>query len=96
MFRLRLETLLALDVDHLRLKPYIPDHWASYKIHDHYRETTYHITVKRVTGEALQIIRDILDGMVINVSDVVDSSRSQGVIPLVDDRWEYFVEVDLI
>ncbi len=50
MYRLTVETLLGLqlEVDHLRIAPCIPAHWESYKIHYRYRETVYHITVRRV------------------------------------------------
>ena len=50
MYRLTVETLLGLklEVDHLRMAPCIPGHWESYKIHYRFRETFYHITVKRV------------------------------------------------
>jgi len=87
MYRLTVETLLGLqlEVDQLRLAPCIPADWASYQIHYRYRETCYHITVKRVGAESQQVLRVTLDGTVIN-----------GVaIPLVDDRREHHVEVDL-
>ena len=49
MYRLTVETLLGLqlEVDHLRMEPCMPGHWDSYKIHYRFRETYYHITVKR-------------------------------------------------
>ena len=47
MYRLILESLLGitLEVDRLRFQPCIPSDWKSYKVHYHYRETFYHITV---------------------------------------------------
>jgi cellobiose phosphorylase len=50
MYRLAVETLLGLrlEVDKLRLAPLIPQGWESFKIHYRYRETFYHITVRRV------------------------------------------------
>jgi cyclic beta-1,2-glucan synthetase len=50
MYRLTVETLLGLqlEVDHLRIAPCVPADWDSYKIHYRYRETVYHITVRRV------------------------------------------------
>ncbi|MDD1650697.1 MAG: hypothetical protein LUO80_09940, partial [Methylococcaceae bacterium] len=87
MYRLTVETLLGLhlEVDHLRMAPCIPAHWASYEIRYRYRETVYHITVKRRGKEAEQVISVTLDGVVINGAG----------IPLVDDRREHHVEVDL-
>ncbi|MCJ7603069.1 MAG: cyclic beta 1-2 glucan synthetase, partial [Desulfobulbaceae bacterium] len=59
MYRLTVETLLGLhlEVDHLRIAPCIPAHWQSYKIHYRYRETFYHITVKRVGEKSNHVIR---------------------------------------
>ncbi len=95
MYRLTLETLLGLqlEVDQLRIAPCVPAHWASYKIHYRYRETVYHITIKRVAEGAVQAIRVTLDGAVINEGGVAGAGRPQGVIPLVDDRREHQVEV---
>nr|WP_211253961.1 glucoamylase family protein [Pelobacter seleniigenes] len=90
MYRLSVETLLGLhlEVDHLRLEPCLPGHWAAYKVHYRYRETFYHITIKQVSGESQQQIRVTLDGAVINAGNA-------GLIPLVDDRQEHNVEVEL-
>ncbi|WP_416224001.1 GH36-type glycosyl hydrolase domain-containing protein [Thiohalophilus sp.] len=87
MYRLSVETLLGLqlEVDHLRIVPCIPADWESYKIHYRYRETVYHITVKRVGEPSGQISRVIVDG-----TEYPDTR-----IPLVDDRQEHFVEADL-
>ncbi|MDP1644223.1 MAG: glucoamylase family protein, partial [Thiobacillus sp.] len=87
MYRLTVETLLGLqlEVDHLRIAPCIPAHWDSYKIHYRYRETVYHITVRRVAGQSGQVIRVTVDGV------TCPDTR----IPLIDDRREHYVEVDL-
>jgi cellobiose phosphorylase len=97
MYRLTVETLLGLQllVDQLRIAPCIPAHWDSYKIHYRYRETFYHITVKRVNEQPEQVIRVTLDGAVVNGAGVDGTGRPQGMIPLVDDRREHHVEVDL-
>ncbi|HWR78273.1 MAG TPA: glucoamylase family protein [Thiobacillus sp.] len=91
MYRLTVETLLGLqlEVDHLRIAPCIPADWDSYKIHYRYRETVYHITVRRTGEQSGYVIRVTVDGAV--VPDGVGS----GVIPLVDDRREHHVEVSL-
>lgn len=86
MYRLIVETLLGLqlEVDQLRITPCIPDHWPSFIIHYRYRETVYHITVKRV-GETSGLVSSImLDGNIID-----------DVIPLVDDWQDHYVEVSL-
>jgi cellobiose phosphorylase len=87
MYRLTVETLLGLnlEVDHLRIAPCVPADWDAYKVHYRYRETLYHITIRRV-GEP--------SGQVTGVT--VDGAELRGTrIPLVDDRREHFVEVDL-
>jgi cyclic beta-1,2-glucan synthetase len=98
MYRLTVETLLGvqLEVDHLRIAPCIPAHWDSYKIHYRYRETVYHITV-RCVGEKSEHVKSVtIDGAVVDVTDTGGTGRPQGrLIPLVDDRREHYVEVDL-
>ena len=97
MYRLTVETLLGLqlEVDHLRIAPCIPAHWESYKIHYRYRETFYHITVKRVGEQVGQMIRVTVDGVAVNGAGMDGTGRPQGIILLVDDRQEHRVEVDL-
>ena len=97
MYRLSVETLLGLhlEVDQLRMTPCIPVHWESYKIHYRYRETSYHITVKRVGAESGPVIRVTLDGSTVRGPGHDEGGRAQGIIPLVDDRREHFVEVEL-
>ena len=97
MYRLAVETLLGLhlEVDHLRIAPCIPTHWQSYKIHYRYRETYYHITVKRVGESAEHVIRVTVDGAVLSGASIDAAGLPQGMIPLVDDHLEHYVEVDL-
>ena len=87
MYRLTVETLLGLqlEVDHLRIKPCVPADWESYKIHYRYRETVYHITISRAGEATGQVSRVTVDG-----TEYADTR-----IPLVDDRQEHFVEVEL-
>ncbi|MGB3222942.1 MAG: glucoamylase family protein [Desulforhopalus sp.] len=92
MYRLVVETLLGLhlEVDRLRIEPRIPAHWASYTIHYRYRETFYHIIIKRVadmSGESMEIT---VDGV-----GVDGTIHPQGTIPLVDDHGQHHVEVIL-
>ena len=95
MYRLTVETLLGLhlEVDKLRIAPCIPVNWDSYKIHYRYRETFYHITINRIGEKSEHVIRMAVDGIVISDSDVHEVDR--GMIPLVDDRLEHYVEVGL-
>ncbi|KVW97102.1 NdvB [Thiobacillus denitrificans] len=87
MYQLSVETLLGLqlEVDHLRIAPCVPADWDSYKIHYRYRETVYHITVRRIGEQPGQVTRVTVDG----------AERPDTRIPLVDDRREHHVEVDL-
>ena len=84
---LTVETLLGLqlEVAQLRIAPCVPAAWDSYRIHYRYRATCYHITVKRVGNAASEVLRVRVDG----------AGRPDARIPLVDDRKEHFVEVDL-
>jgi cyclic beta-1,2-glucan synthetase len=88
LYRLSLETLLGLQlkVDKLHMAPCMPDHWQSYTIHYRYRETLYHITVKRIGEKAAQVIRVLIDGV---------ESKEPGIIPLADDRRPHNVDVEL-
>jgi cyclic beta-1,2-glucan synthetase len=88
MYRLTVETLLGLqlEVDHLRIAPCIPAHWTSYKIHYRYRETFYHITVKRVDEQSEHAMSVTVDGV----------ERPDKIIPLIDDRQEHAVEVRIM
>jgi len=97
MYRLTVETLLGLhlEVDRLRIAPCIPAHWDSYKIHYRFRETLYHITVKRLGDETRQEFRVTLDGVVVEPTGPDKSGRPGGMIPLTDDRGEHHVEVAL-
>ena len=92
MYRLAVETLIGLhlEVDKLRLEPRIPAGWESYKIHYRYRATFYHITVKRVDKVPEQMVRATLDG-----DELGEEGRRQATIPLVDDRRDHYVQVEL-
>ena len=97
MYRLTVETLLGLqlEVDHLRMEPCMPGHWDSYKIHYRFRETYYHITVKRAEEKPEHVIRVTVDGADIDEVGIGTTGRPQGRIPLADDRREHHVEVEL-
>jgi cellobiose phosphorylase len=98
MYRLTVETLLGLhlEVDRLRMTPCVPAHWDSYKIHYRYRETFYHITVRRIDEKQERLITVTVDGAVVEDSGLDGAGRPQGLIPLVDDRREHHVEVTCV
>jgi cellobiose phosphorylase len=81
MYQCLLESLLGLklDVDKLTFSPCWPEHWDSFQIHYRYRETVYHITVKK---HDLAGARVTVDG----------TEQAEPVIHLADDRREHWVE----
>jgi cellobiose phosphorylase len=83
MYRLLLESLLgvSLEGDRLRVAPCLPADWTGFTVHYRFRETVYHIAVRRarVAGEAP--LR--LDGLAVPGPD----------LPLVDDRQEHWAEL---
>jgi cyclic beta-1,2-glucan synthetase len=96
MYRLTVETLLGLQLqaDRLCIAPCIPDHWPSYKIHYRYRDTFYHINIKRIGEQTGRVISVTVDGAVVG-DGVNGAGQPQGIIPLLDDRQDHHVEVDL-
>ncbi|MEZ0271606.1 MAG: glucoamylase family protein [Methylophilaceae bacterium] len=97
MYRLTVETLLGLnlEVDRLRIAPCIPADWSSYKIQYRYRETLYRITVKHNSNQPKDTLRVTVDGVVIEGGGTNDAGRPHATIPLVDDRREHRVEIDI-
>ncbi|HWB76845.1 MAG TPA: protein ndvB, partial [Nannocystaceae bacterium] len=85
MYRLVLESLLGvqLSVDRLRIAPMPHPGWDGYEIHYRFRETTYHIRVNLHGGA--NVTRVICDGV----------EQSDKTIPLVDDRRDHRVSVDV-
>lgn len=90
MYRLVLESLLGLRLagETLHLAPCLPADWPAFKIHYRYRETVYHIAVAQSrTGE---------DGGEGVTSVMIDGvQRTDKTIPLVDDRRDHAVEVNV-
>ncbi len=87
MYRLTVETLLGLrlEVDHLRIAPCIPADWNAYTIHYRYRDTVYHIAIRRAGEPSAQATRVSVDGV----------EQHDARIPLIDDRREHSAEVVL-
>ena len=85
MYRLLTESLLGLrlEVDRLRLEPVLPGSWESLKIHYRYRETFHHISIRNNGGKT--VTRVVFDG-----AECPDKT-----IPLIDDRQEHNVDVDI-
>jgi cellobiose phosphorylase len=87
MYRLLVETLLGVnrEGDQLRLTPRMPKAWTTYKIHYRYRQTVYHITLSRLDSGSADTERLSLDGQAL----------PDTVLPLVDDRREHAVELNV-
>ncbi len=87
MYRLAVETLLGFEKrgDQVRIAPRLPaEGWSVYRIHYRYRETFYHIEVrKEQTAEPGPRVRVRVDGV----------AQSGDYIPLIDDRHDHFAEV---
>jgi len=86
MYRLITESLvgLQLDVDKLRFKPCLPAAWPSFKVHYRYRETFYHVTFHN-RGDGTTVTRVVVDGM----------EHAEKHVPLIDDRNDHHVDVDV-
>ena len=86
MYRLIVESLLGLrlEVDTLRVAPCLPADWKGFTVHYRYRDTLYHITVVQVSAGKGET-RVTVDGV----------ERHDNAIPLVDDRQEHMVEVNI-
>ena len=88
MYRLLSETLLGLNVegDRLHLAPRLPKRWTNCKIQCRYRRTFYHITILRLPETSTGSDRIFLDG----------EELAEKIIPLVDDRRDHTLKLDLI
>jgi cellobiose phosphorylase len=86
MYRLITESLLGLrlEVDRLHVNPVFPAGWDSFDIHYRYRETFFHIHVRK-GGDSTRAARIVCDG----------NEQPEGVIPLSDDRRDHHVEVEV-
>jgi len=89
MYRLIVESLLGLrlEVDKLHFAPCLPADWKAFKMHYRYRETVYHIVVSQTRADDANIgeTRVTVDGI----------GRHDQAIPLLDDRQEHSVEVEI-
>ncbi|MDX2024039.1 MAG: glucoamylase family protein [Deltaproteobacteria bacterium] len=86
MYQLIIESLLGLhlEVDHLRLAPLLPKAWPSVDVRYRFRNTTYHITMRRRSGSN-SLTRVVCDG----------AEQPDKTVPLVDDGGNHEVQVDL-
>jgi cellobiose phosphorylase len=88
MYRLIVESLLGLrlEVDRLWVRPLLPAKWDAFTIHYRFRETVYHIRVKR-TGRAgrTAVTRLLCDGAV----------QAEAFIALRNDGQEHGVDVEV-
>ena len=88
MYRLVVESLLGLrrEMDRLYFTPCLSAEWKEFKLHYRYRETYYHITVRRPEVEGDEEI----DASSVTIDGV---TQDGAFIALVDDRREHRVEV---
>jgi cellobiose phosphorylase len=88
MYRLVVESLLGLEleVDRLRFAPCLPSEWNEFSLRYRYRETYYHIVVRRSGVEG----GEELDAASITVDGVAQEGP---FVLLADDRQEHRVEV---
>jgi cellobiose phosphorylase len=90
MYRLITESLLGLRLtadpqsSRLHFAPCLPADWQEFKLRYRYRETLYHISVRQTSGAQA--------GMTVGVDGVV---QAEPAIPLLDDRRDHQVEVNL-
>ncbi|MDO8721045.1 MAG: hypothetical protein Q7J31_02320 [Syntrophales bacterium] len=86
MYRLIVESLLGLRLtaDRLSFAPLLPADWEGFTVHYRYRETVYHIAVRR-TQEGDGATNVTVDG----------APQQDTTITLVDDHQEHSVEVGI-
>ena len=88
MYRLVVESLLGLNLDagRLRFAPCLPDGWNEFSVRYRFRETQYHIVVRRAEAEG-----EMKPG---SVSVTADGVVQQGdFVFLVDDRRDHHIDV---
>jgi len=87
MYRLAVEEFLGLrlEVHRLRLEPRLPDDWKEAKVHYRFRETFYHIIMRRAGKPGDRVARVTIDGR----------EAEPPFVPLADDRTDHEVEVVL-
>ena len=73
---------LHLEVDKLRISPRLPASWTEFQIHYRYRQTFYHITICRDSGDSEHHLT--LDGVALGQDyiTVVDDGRDHKVVVL--------------
>ncbi len=85
MYRLLVETFIGMrrNADRLRFQPAVPQSWGPFRVHYRYFDTFYHIFF---TGGGKRVGQVKVDGVV----------REDSVIPLVNDRREHRVDIDML
>jgi cyclic beta-1,2-glucan synthetase len=88
MYRLIVESLLGLrlEVDRLWINPLVPAGWDTFKVHYRYRETVYHIRVRKLCRAAKPLVTRLLcDG----------AEQPERSLLLRNDGKEHEVEVEM-
>ncbi len=90
MYRLILESLLGLKLEagRLRFAPCLPAEWNEFSLRYRYRETYYHIAIRRIETQD----NEELDEIGVTVDDVVQEGN---FVLLADDRKEHRVVVSV-
>ena len=87
MYRLIIESLLGLhlNVDRLSFTPCMPQDWHEYTVHYRYRETVYHIVIRKAPADQH------------TTTVFVDGQQSQEpAIKLMDDRIDHKAEINVV
>ena len=90
MYRLIVESLLGLklDIDKLHFVPCLPAHWQTCKVRYRFRNTDYLIVIEQAVAGATAQIGEIT----VTVDGALQPEKS---VPLVDDRQEHVVEINV-
>jgi cellobiose phosphorylase len=91
MYRLVVESLLGikLEADRLRFTPCMPPTWNEFAVQYRYRETSYHIVVRRTPVKD----DEKTDATTVTVDGIVQGAD---FVLLTDDRQEHHVEVRIL
>jgi len=76
---------VSLEGNQLRLTPRLPKTWTTCAIHYNYRLTPYHIRITRPSSAPAGGRQLFFDGQAL----------TGNLIPLVDDRRDHFVEIQV-
>lgn len=84
-YRAGLESLLGfhLEVDHIKLKPCIPEHWRSYEIHYRFKSSLYKIKIENASkGQSHEVLVKEGDNLLSRSGEIAlfDDGRSREIL----------------